>query len=97
MRRGLPLQKATSLEIRRLQEAGLLQEWQARDVSRFGDQADYRGNSSPKLEQAALGVDNLAGAFAFLLIGLTTSGLIFAAEIIFRKTDIDNLIILMAT
>jgi hypothetical protein len=95
MRRGLPLQKATSLELRRLQEAGLLQEWQARDVRRFGDQADYR--SRPGLQQAALGVDNLAGAFAFLLIGLTASGLIFALEIIFRETDVDKLIILMAT
>jgi hypothetical protein len=96
MRRGLPLQKATSLELRRLQEAGLLQEWQARDVSRFGDQADYRSRT-PGLQQAALGVNNLAGAFAFLLIGLTAGGLVFALEIIFRKTDVDKLIILMAT
>jgi hypothetical protein len=91
------LKKATSLELRRLQEAGLLQEWQARDVRRFGDQADYRSHSSPKLQHAALGVNNLAGAFAFLLIGLTASGLIFALEILFRTTDVDKLIILMAT
>lgn len=91
------MQKATSLELRRLQEAGLLQEWQARDVSRFGDQADYRSHSSQELQQAALGIDNLAGAFAFLLIGLTAGGLIFVLEIIFKKTDVDNIIILMAT
>ncbi|XP_059474806.1 glutamate receptor 3-like [Neocloeon triangulifer] len=71
MRRGLPLQRATSVELRRLQEAGLLQEWQARDVRKYGDQADYRSYAgSQKPLHAPLAVDNLAGAFAFLAIGL---------------------------
>ncbi|XP_065350689.1 glutamate receptor ionotropic, delta-2-like [Cloeon dipterum] len=83
MRRGLPLQRATSVELRRLQEAGLLQQWQARDVRKFGDRADYRAVADSHDEQLAppLGLDNLAGAFAFLLIGFAFAAAAFAAEI----------------
>jgi len=89
MRRGLPLQMATSLELRRLQEAGLLQEWQARDVRRFGDKSDYQSHSSPELQTAALSVANLAGAFAFLLIGLALSALVLVVEIISKPCEFE--------